>query len=192
MCLACSRNQHFMQKYLAVIQHDLPRRPLGFLWASSWDLWDIKTVSLEGFWIEKASQGRSKQRKREFLDILKQLCFFNAFHRFWGSGRSLFYFLFSKCCEKSICNMNFKKKMRPACLRNQNLSQMSLPVIQNNLPRHPSGPLWASSWDLWGTKIAPLEAFWMKKASQGGSKQGKSEFLKILEKHWFSVFFQVF
>ena len=193
MCLDCSMNQHFMQKYLVVIQHDLPRRLLGFLWASSLDLWDIKTVSLEGFWREKASQGSSKQRKREFLEILKQPWFFSDFYGFWGSGTSLFR-SFWKCCQKMIFNMNIRKKMTPACLRSRNLKKISLPVIQNNLPRRPSGPLWASSWDLWGTKVAPLKAFWMKKTSDEKNIPGriKTRKKRILENPWKALVFNCF
>ena len=117
-----------------------------------------------------------------------------VFYAFEGPG-GLFFIVFLQNAIKNQFLTNKNKKMSLAGLRSQKSRQNWLLVIQYGLPRGSLEPFWASSWDLRGTKISPLEAFWLEKASQRVSKQKKDEFLEILKKPWFfndfSWFFKV-
>ena len=73
--------------------------------------------------------------------------------------------------------------------------QKRAPGVPQDLPGRPLEHPWAPSRDPWDSRIAPRETLWEEKAAQGGSKPGKTETSKTLEKprffNGFSCFFRV-
>ena len=118
MSPACLRSQKCKQKCLRVTQYALPGRSLGPFWASSWDLRGTKMSSLDAFWMEKASQRVSKQKKHEFLEILKKLWFFNGFSWFFKVLEVSFSVFFDKFISKIKISQEFQKNMWLTCLWN--------------------------------------------------------------------------
>lgn len=160
------------QNNVLVIPDDLPRRPWGCLRASSWDLCPTKRRQLDGFWRKNLPRS-VKQRKSEFLKILQNSWFFNGFPCFLRGARRLFCYVFLW----NVSNCQYLTRISKKCdqiawgIKNRsNKSSKSFSMIYQYSPLE---FLWASSWDLWDTRIAPSEAFWREKTHQKTSKYGK-------------------